>query len=84
MSLDLSFAVFTGIVSLVIVGYAIWRAGPGERNHTVECPATKRRARVVALHVEPEFGCLQAADIVACSRLGGQPVTCGKDCLVQL
>jgi hypothetical protein len=72
------------LAAWTVVGYAIWRWGPGARHRAVRCPEKKVRAKVMADQREAEFGCLRVVDITACSLLPGASVTCGKECLGQL
>jgi hypothetical protein len=69
------------LAAWTVVGYAIWRWGPGVRRRTVRCPEKKVRAKVLADQREAEFGCLHVVDIATCSLLPGASVTCGKECL---
>lgn len=63
---------------------SIRRWGPGYANRRVRCPEKKVRAKVRVEQREGDFGTLVATDVVACSLLPGQPVTCDKDCLKRL
>ena len=83
MTPTLVIAVVAGLVFWVIVGYAIWQWGPGLRKRSVRCPVLKRKAKVLAELTEPEFGCLEVADVKACSLLRS-PLACGKECLQHL
>jgi hypothetical protein len=50
----------------------------------VRCPQKSVGAKLEVLYREPEFGCVQAADVTACSLFGAAPVTCDKECLARL
>jgi len=64
--------------------FLIRRWGPGRRKCSVYCPETSRRAKVAARWKEGDWGTFHAAEITACSRFPGGPVTCQKQCLARL
>ncbi len=72
------------LAAWTVVGFAIWRWGPGMRRHSVYCPEKKVRATVVADQREAEFGCLRVVDVTACSLPPAQPLACGRACLGHL
>ncbi len=78
MEAILAFAVWT------MVGYAIWKWGPGVRKRRVRCPEKQASATVFAVQRESEFGCLRVIDVKACSLLPGTPLACDKQCLARL
>ncbi|MFB3920591.1 MAG: hypothetical protein ACE145_02665 [Terriglobia bacterium] len=76
--------IVTVIAAWTVVGYAIWKWGPGLRKRSVTCPTRKRTARVLADQREAEFGCLRVADVEECSLIPGRQLECGKECLTRL
>ncbi len=72
------------LASWAVVGYAIWKWGPGIRKRSVPCPNLKVQADVVADQRESEFGCLRIVDIRDCLLIPSAVVTCKKDCLAHL
>jgi len=84
MTSTLVLAVMGGLVFWVIVGYCIWRWGPGLRTRSVRCPVLNRRAKVLADQQEPQFCCLMVADVKSCSLIEGPVLTCNKECLSHL
>ena len=76
--------VFGVLIAWLVAGYAIWKWGPGKRIRSVHCPASGKRADVLAVQTEPEFGCLRAIDITRCSLIPGETVSCEKTCIGQL
>ncbi len=67
-----------------VVGYAIWKWGPGLKNRRVRCPEKNTSATVLAEQRESEFGCLRVADVKACSLLPGSALACEKQCVARL
>ncbi len=67
-----------------VMGYAIWRWGPGLRKRRVRCPEKNTSATVLAEQRESEFGCLRVVDVKACSLLPGTPLACDKQCIARL
>jgi hypothetical protein len=81
MTPNLVLAIVGGLVLWVIVGYAIWRWGPGLRQRSVRCPLLKRRARILADQQEADFGSLVMVDVKSCSLASGPARTCSKECV---
>jgi hypothetical protein len=72
------------LAAWALVGYSIWKWGPGKRNRTVVCPEKKVKAKVRADQREGEFGSLRVADVTRCSLVEGEPLTCDKACVARL
>lgn len=83
MDLIVAGAVGVVLVAWAVVGYAIWRWGPGRGKRSVRCPITRVRAKLLVEQTEGDFGSLRVSDVLACSLLPEGPVTCGKKCLTQ-
>ena len=73
------YILFWGTVALLIRHY-----GPGRVKHAVRCPEKNTRAKLEVLYSEPEFGCVKASDVTACSLFGTARLTCDKACLARL
>ena len=84
MTSTLMFAAIAGLAFWVVVGYFIWKWGPGLRRRSVQCPVLKRRAKVLADQREAEFASLKVVDVKACSLLNGSLLMCNKECLTHL
>lgn len=69
------------LLSWAVLGYAIWKWGPGLRRRSVRCPERRVGASVMADQREAAFGSLRVAEIGACSLLGNAPLACSKRCL---
>lgn len=73
-----------GVLSAwVVLGYTIWRWGPGRVRRSVRCPVRKARAKVQVEQRESEFGRLYMADVNTCSLFPDSPPDCGKECLTR-
>ena len=68
----------------VVVGYTIWKWGPGLRKRSARCPEKNISAMVLAEQRESEFGCLRVVDVKACSLFPGTPLACDKQCIARL
>ncbi len=69
------------VTAWAVLGYMIWRWGPGLRKRSVRCPSKGVRATVLADQREAEFACLRVADVVSCSLAPGSSFKCRKECL---
>lgn len=67
-----------------IVGYLIWKWGPGIRKRSVQCPEKNLQAEVLAEQSEGDFNCLRVADVKRCSLMAGELLTCDRACLRRL
>jgi hypothetical protein len=76
--------VFGVFLAWMVAGYAIWKWGPGTRTRSVRCPESGKKAAVLAVQLEPEFGCLRVMDVRKCSLIPGQMLSCEKTCLARL
>ena len=72
------------LLAWIVAGYAIWKWGPGTRTRRVRCPEMGKRAAVLAVHKEAEFGCLRVTDVARCALIPGQALSCEKTCLGRL
>ncbi|MBI4165833.1 MAG: hypothetical protein HY508_08880 [Acidobacteria bacterium] len=76
--------VFGVFLAWMVSAYAIWKWGPGSRPRSVRCPESGKKASVLAVQQEPEFGCLRVMDVRKCSLIPGQMLSCEKTCLARL
>ena len=76
--------VFGVLLAWWVAGYAIWKWGPGTRTRSVRCPESGKKAAVLAVQLEPEFGCLRVMDVRKCSLIPRQMLSCEKACLARL
>jgi hypothetical protein len=76
--------VFGVLLAWMVAGYAIWKWGPGKRHRFVRCPESGKRAEVLAVQSELEFGCLRVIDVAHCSLVSGPHLDCPKTCLTRL
>ncbi len=72
------------LAAWIVVGYMIWKWGPGLRRRTVRCPESHQRAGVKAAQREAEFGCLRVVDIHQCSLSPSRNLSCSKACMARL
>jgi len=75
---------FGVLLAWLVAGFAIWKWGPGTRFRSVRCPETRKRADVLAVQTESEFGCLRVIDIAGCSLISGPSIGCPKTCIARL
>lgn len=76
--------VFGVLIAWLVAGYAIWKWGPGTRTRSVRCPELGKKADVLAVQLEPEFGCMRVVDVRQCSLIPGRMLSCEKTCLARL
>jgi hypothetical protein len=43
-----------------------------------------KKAEVLAVQLEPEFGCMRVVDVRQCSLIPGRMLSCEKTCLARL
>ncbi len=76
--------VFGVLLAWIVAGYSIWKWGPGKRQRSVRCPESGKRADVLAVQQELEFGCLRVLDVTKCSLITGPSLDCPKTCIAKL
>ncbi len=73
------------LILLAAVIYGIRHMGSGFPARSVLCPHENRRAIISTSVRTPSLWSTKVQrDVLQCSLLPGQPVTCDKSCLVQL
>jgi hypothetical protein len=79
------FAIALLLVALAGVVYGIRHMGSGYPARSVRCPHKNQRAIISTVcHTKLGWGTTIERDILQCSLLPGQPVSCDKSCLAQL
>ena len=83
MDMNLYLAIALVLMAVVVAVYSIRSYGAGYGARSVVCPKTLKRASISTCWTTR--GGESTCDVVQCSEmLGGQPVTCEKDCLAKL
>ncbi len=79
------FVITLMLLLLAGVLYVVRHTGSGFPARSVRCPHEDRRAIIsTACRTRNVWGRTIERDILQCSLLPGQPVTCDKKCLAQL
>jgi len=84
MDIAIVLEVIAVLSAWAVLGYTIWRWGPGYRSRRVRCPERRVRAKVGVEQREGDFGRLRVTDVTSCSLLPDEPLNCDKGCLRQL